>query len=824
MGEMFVCFVFLCLLNYGDSGGLHLQGDYIISGWFPLHNSDSTLPPTPYLTDCTQGLTNKHGYHLVQAFRYAVDEINNGTQNKLLLPGVTLGYRTYDLCSLPASNLATLDLLAQQDDSSVVESRTVAVIGPDSSSYSFTPATALGAFLIPQISYEATNELLSNKILYPAFFRTIPSDKNQVSAMIQILVRFNWTWIALLASDNSYGLQGMQGLSQQASLYNLCIAYQAVIPAVTNKTKQYMQDMVKHILKSKVNTIVVFANKRRAAGFFPFVIDQNVTGKVWIGTEDWSEASTVSSIPGISTIGTVLGIAVQHTEFSGLDDFERLSVPRLQDTSLNSPINHSVPCMQNTNLYEIAIQGFSMSQYDVVSSFNVYKAVYAVAHALHNILHCDSGLCQKYKVQPWEVFHQLKQVRFSIRNTSFYFDKNGDPPTGYDIVTWVWTDGQWSFKVVGNYSPAPTELQLDASQIKWTGQVSPVTKVPESLCSPECPYGHRKLLTGQHKCCFDCMACPAATFLNKTGYTFCQACARDYWSEEESETCKKRAELYLLWGAPLTTALLIYLGVTLFLTLGTAVIFLFNLSTPIVKSAGGKTCLLMLASLTVASCSTLCHFSRPSQIGCLLKQPLFIISFTVCLACVTVRSFQVVCIFKWSSKLPRSYETWAKNRGPEMFIFITTVVEVFISLLRMLLDPPFPSRDYDFYNDSIILECSKTMSLGAFAELFFVCVLSLICFCLSYMGKDLPANYNEAKCITFSLMIYMISWITFFTAYCISRGSFAMALNIGAILFSVLGILGGYFLPKVYIILLKPQLNTAAHFQNCIQMYTMSKQ
>ncbi|RXN02653.1 taste receptor type 1 member 1 [Labeo rohita] len=555
-----------------------------------------------------RGLTNMHGYHLVQAFRYAVDEINNVTQNKQLLPGVTLGYQTYDLCSLLASNLATLDLLAQQDNSSVVDSPTVAIIGPDSSSYSFTPAGALGAFLVPQISYEATNELLSNKVLYPAFFRTIPSDKNQVNAMLQILVRFNWTWIALLA----------------------------VIPAVTDKTKQYMQDMVKNILKTKVNTIVVFASKRRVAGFFPFVIEQNVTGKVWIGTEDWSVAST----------------------------------------------------------------------YDTVSAFNVYKAVYAVAHALHNILHCDSGLCQKYKVQPWEVFHQLKQVQFSIRNTSVYFDKNGDPPTGYDIVTWVWTDSRWSFKVVGNYSPGQTELQLDASQIKWAGQVSLETRVPESLCSPECPYGHRKLMTGQHKCCFDCMACPAATFLNKTGYTFCQACDKDYWSESESETCLRRAELYLPWGAPLTTALLIYLGFTLFLTLGTAVIFLFNLSTPVVKSAGGKTCLLMLASLTVASCSTLCHFNRPSQIGCLLKQPLFIISFTVCLACVTVRSFQVVCIFKWSSKLPRSYETWAKNRGPEIFIFITTVVEVFISLLRMLLDPPFPSRDYDFYSDSIILECT----------------------------------------------------------------------------------------------------------------------
>lgn len=92
-----------------------------------------------------------HGYHLVQAFRYAVDEINNVTQNKQLLPGVTLGYQTYDLCSLLASNLATLDLLAQQDNSSVVDSPTVAIIGPDSSSYSFTPAGALGAFLVPQV-------------------------------------------------------------------------------------------------------------------------------------------------------------------------------------------------------------------------------------------------------------------------------------------------------------------------------------------------------------------------------------------------------------------------------------------------------------------------------------------------------------------------------------------------------------------------------------------------------------------------------------------------------------------------------------------------
>lgn len=98
-----------------------------------------------------RGSTNKHGYHLVQALRYAVEEINSNITDKRLLPGVTLGYQTFDLCSLPASNLATLDLLARQRNSSGVENLAVAVIGPDSSTYSFTPAAALGAVLMPQV-------------------------------------------------------------------------------------------------------------------------------------------------------------------------------------------------------------------------------------------------------------------------------------------------------------------------------------------------------------------------------------------------------------------------------------------------------------------------------------------------------------------------------------------------------------------------------------------------------------------------------------------------------------------------------------------------
>ncbi|XP_066528463.1 taste receptor type 1 member 1 [Hoplias malabaricus] len=823
MGELLHrTLLLVCMWSICHGGGLQLKGDYTIYGMFPLHNTAQTMSPSPWLADCKQGQENKHGYHLVQAMRYTVEEINNSSGNKQLLPGITLGYQMHDTCSLSASILATVDLLAQQYNNAEVEPRALALIGPDSSDYAFTPAAALGSYLLPEISYEASNEMLSNKMLYPAFFRTIPSDKNQVDAMIQILLKFNWTWIALLGSDNSYGQQGMLSLSRQASGYDICIAYQAVIPVLSNDTRPQMRDLVKAIIKTKVNTIVVFSSKRIVSDFFPFVIEQNVTDKVWIGTEDWSIATLVSGIPGINTIGTVLGVSVKYSTFSGFQAFETQAVSKLKELSLFDNVSDLVvPCLQNTDLYTMATERYSLGSFDSDSSFNVYKAVYAVAYALRQVLNCDSGKCKKTAVQPWQLLQSLKRVRFSVRNTSVYFDENGDPPTGYDIVTWIWNGQAWSFRVVGAYNPDPPNLQMDISRIQWMGKVS---DVPVSQCSPECPYGNRELQIGQHKCCFECQACPASTFLNKTGSTSCQSCQRDQWSQVESEVCLNRTVLYLPWDAPLSLALLVLLASTLLLTLGTAVLFLLNITTPVVKSAGGRTCLLMLLSLTAASFSALCQFGKPSQPACLLKQSLFLLNFTVCLACVTVRSFQVVCIFKWSSKLPRFYETWAKNRGPEVFILVSSVVEVLISVFHLNLNTPVPSENYDLYPDSIVLECSNTLSVGALVEILYVSILSVICFWLSYMGKDLPANYNEAKCITFSLMIYMISWISFFTVYTVNRGTITMALQAAAVLFSVLGILGGYFLPKVYIILLKPQMNTTAHFQNCIQMYTMTKQ
>lgn len=250
--------------------------------------------------------------------------------------------------------------------------------------------------------------MLSNKFLYPTFFRTIPSDKNQVAAMIQILVRFNWTWIAVIGSDNAYGLAGMQSLSQQAPEHGICIAYQAVIPSFNTDTVQTMRNIVEGILMTKVNTIVAFSSKSKLSAFFPFVLEQNMTEKVWIGTEDWSASSLISDIPGIHTIGTVIGVSVKYAAIRGFEGFEQKVVEaslQHNDTQQDFNVNMSSrsDCLHSATLYSLAKNSFSLDKYDMTSSFNVYKAVYAVAHALHQALGCEDGECRKITMQPWEV-------------------------------------------------------------------------------------------------------------------------------------------------------------------------------------------------------------------------------------------------------------------------------------------------------------------------------------------------------------------------------------------------------------------------------------
>ncbi|KAM9687703.1 taste receptor type 1 member 1 [Trichechus inunguis] len=801
-----------------SSPDFSLPGDYIIAGLFPLHGESPGVRRKPEVTLCDRPNNfSGHGYHLFQAMRLAIEQINNSTS---LLPNVTLGYELYDVCSESAVVYAVLSVLTPRgmrhieihQNLSYFSPKVVAVIGPDTTSHAATAAAMLSPFLVPVISYEASSMMLSTKRQYPSFLRMIPSDKNQVKTMVLLLQRFGWVWISLVGSNGDYGQVGVQELEEQASRKGICIAFKGIMPYSARAGDEKMRGMIHDLAQVRTTVVVVYAGRQLAKVFFESVVLAKLTDKVWVASADWAISSHITEMPGIRDIGTVLGVAIQQRVVLGLKDFEEAYVRADKGVLRSCPQGSWCSsnqlcrkCWTFTRDKMPTLGTFSMS-----SAYSSYRAVYAVAYGLHQLLGCPSGACSVGLVYPWQLLQQIQKDNLTFNN-------HGNLLGGYDIITWDWSGPEWSFRVIGSSTWSPVRLDINKTKIQWHRKNN---QVPKSVCNKNCSKGYRRMVTGVHHCCFTCVSCEAGTFLNESDLYHCQPCGKEEWAPQGSQTCFPRTVVFLTWHNPISWVLLAANTLLLLLLGGTAGLFAWHFDTPVVKSAGGRLCFLMLGSLAVGSCSLYCFFGEPTLSTCLLRLAPFALGFTIFLSCLTIRSFQLVFIFKFSAKVPTFYHAWVQNHGAGLFVVLSSMAQLLICLTWLVVWTPLPTREYEHFPQLVMLECTQANSLGFILSFAYNGLLSVSAFACSYLGKDLPENYNEAKCVTFSLLLNFVSWITFFTTASVYQGRYLPIVNVLAVLSSLCGGFSGYFLPKCYVILRRPDLNSTEHFQASIQDYT----
>ncbi|XP_055076368.2 taste receptor type 1 member 1-like [Misgurnus anguillicaudatus] len=302
----------------------------------------------------------------------------------------------------------------------------------------------------------------------------------------------------------------------------------------------------------------------------------------------------------------------------------------------------------------------------------------------------------------------------------------------------------------------------------------------------------------------------------------CYPCAESEWSDEGSTTCKRRSVVYLQF-TEISSILVIFSTVCLItLLIFIFCLFAYNYNTPVVRSAGGNMCFLMLGCLVMSSISVFFFFGQPTSVHCILRNFMFSFFFTICLSCLTVRSFQIVCVFKMAAGFPILHSLWVKHNGQWLFIVFSTSVHFISCVLWATVSPDHPVKDLLTFNDQIMLICERRNTVTMSLVLFISWFLGFLCISFSYMGRDLPKSYNEAKIITFSLLLYYLSWITYYTIYLTFKSKYVLLLNAFAQITSIYGILFSYFIPKSYIMLFQPKKNTAAYFQTTIQNYTQT--
>ncbi|XP_064158567.1 extracellular calcium-sensing receptor-like [Anguilla rostrata] len=813
---------------------LSKEGDIIIGGILPFHSSwkdrelSYTHAPQPLL--CTN--LNLRAFQFAQAMIFAIEEINNSTD---LLPGISLGYKIYDSCGSSATAvMAGLALTnGYQDSASAAPcSKTAAVqaiIGETSSSPTVAISTSIGPFHIPLISHFATCACLSDKTKHPSFLRTIPSDYYQSRALAQLVKHFGWTWVGALCSDNDYGINGMAAFLKAAKQHGVCIEYSE--PIFRTFSKEKFLRVVKIIKQSSSKVIVAFLSHLDMDVLLHELALHNVTGYQWIGSESWISDSYIAKVEGHHVLSGAIGFSIPKAKVTGLQDFLLNVLPLNSSGSViftkfwetlfgckfpsGSTSENAKECTGTEDLSEIDNTYTDLSLMQIFN--NVYKGVYAVAHAFQEIFTCNNDAhlsnrqtCfKKVLPEPWKLLQHLKKVHFKTKEgEEVYFDENGDPAAKYELVNWQQNSkGEIEFATVGFYDtsfPVEERLTLSNVSIMWAQNTQ---QVPVSVCSESCPPGTWKAVQrGKPVCCYDCVPCAEGEISNTTDSITCVPCHPENWSNKRRNECILKETEYLSYQE-IMGILLAALSLLGTCTTSIVVIIFFRYRhTPIVKANNSELSFLLLFSLKLCFLCSLTFIGRPSEWSCMLRHTAFGITFVLCISCVLGKTIVVLMAFR--ATLPGSnVMKWFGPLQQRMSVLAFTLIQVFICVLWLTISPPFPNKNMKHYKEKIILECDVGSAVGFWAVLGYIGLLSILCFILAFLARKLPDNFNEAKLITFSMLIFCAVWITFIPAYVSSPGKFTVAVEIFAILASSFGMLCCIFIPKCYIILLKPDKN-----------------
>lgn len=271
-----------------------------------------------------------------------------------------------------------------------------------------------------QISHFATCACLSNRNDFPSFFRTIPSDYYQSRALAQLVKHFGWTWVGAISNANDYGLNGITMFISAAQEEGVCVEYSVAFERTSPSRK--IDQVVELIKRSTSRVIMAFMSHREIKVLIKELDLQNVTGLQWIGSDAWITDDSLTDGPEhLALIGSV-GFTVPRVSLAGLGDFlqqvnpsqfpHSIFLKEFWESVFNcslSPGEHLRTCDGSENLRNVKNSFTDVS--DLRFTNNVYKAVYAVAHALNDLMSCkrhssqgsNSSCSEMYPVQPWEV-------------------------------------------------------------------------------------------------------------------------------------------------------------------------------------------------------------------------------------------------------------------------------------------------------------------------------------------------------------------------------------------------------------------------------------
>ncbi|XP_063320679.1 glutamate receptor, metabotropic 6a isoform X1 [Pelmatolapia mariae] len=837
---------------------IKIPGDITLGGLFPIHARG------PHGVNCGE-LKKEKGIHRMEAMLYALDQINSDPE---LLPNITLGARILDTCSRDTyaleQSLTFVQALIQKDTSDIRCSngeppiirkpeRVVGVIGASASSVSIMVANILRLFEIPQVSYASTAPELSDNNRYDYFSRVVPPDSYQAQAMLDIVKALGWNYVSTLASEGNYGESGVDAfmqISREAgtqsflltcvfflicpSLGNLflfmsggvCIAQSVKIPR--EPTAGEFDKIIKRLMEtSNARGVIIFANEDDIKRVLEAAERANLTGHfLFVGSDSWgAKSSPVTELEDVAE-----GAVTILPKRASIDGFDQYFMTRSLENNrrniwfaefweddfrckLTRPGIKLDPDKKKCTGDE-RIGRDSLYEQEGKVQF-VIDAVYAMAHALHN-MHQDlcpgsSGVCNNMDpVEGQVLLNYIRTVNFNgSAGTSVLFNENGDAPGRYDIFQFQMTNHSHpGYHVIGQWT---NNLRLNLEEMQWSGGDR---SIPESICSFPCKPGERKKMVKGVPCCWHCELCD--------GYQYqldefnCETCPSDMRPVPNRTACRPTPIIKLEWNSPwaLVPASLAMLGILA--TSAVVITFIRFNETPIVRASGRELSYVLLTGIFLIYLITFLMIAEPGVVVCAFRRLLLGLGMAITYSAMLTKTNRIYRIFE-QGKRSVTPPKFISPTSQLVITFILISVQVLGVFVWFGVVPPHTIIDYDELrppNPDLargILKCDMS-DLSIICCLSYSIVLMVTCTVYAVKSRGVPETFNEAKPIGFTMYTTCIVWLAFVpiffgTAQSTEKMFIQTATLTVSMSLSASVSLGMLYMPKVYVIIFHPEQN-----------------
>ncbi|XP_070592615.1 vomeronasal type-2 receptor 26-like [Erythrolamprus reginae] len=780
-------------ISLADQISLNVSADGSVNYWNPeVHE---------FSGDKLNNSFKPYTFKGIERFIFTIQEI---TKNIQFQSNLTLGYNIHDnyLNTIGTSEVL-LDMLSTgkanvPNYSCGRKDNILALLDAADREISIQMSTLVGPYKVPQISHRIASETVSDKSKFPFFHRMLLKEGFQYSAIVRVLLHFRWTLIGLLAPDTDEGNNFLRTFPHLLFRNGICVVISQQfsmsgypVPFRDSSFSQWKQ----------VNVFVHFTEHIIVSSTFHIfhltldILSGPIREKIWITTSlgnykigyngyhkyihsIWSFEFMQKRSPNYGAFEPFSFVDSQYEEKNFQCSFLKnvFSVKGRKRCTQKSPVET-----------EHELNGILVENSD-----SVYIIFMTLAHVLMVAYSSRSWRRRKEaqetmespRLQPWQ-FHPFleKNEFYNLSHWNIYMDDNREMVADMDIEFMVITpEGDSMKRKLGNIEKE--RIIINNIALSWLNLLN--KSLPQSQCVESCHPGFvKQKREGEPACCYDCIPCPEGTISITEDSEKCSKCPDEKYPVEDRIQCT---------------------GLVL-------IIFIKQQETPIVKANNRNLSYILLVSLLLCFLCPFLFVGQPRKITCLLRQTVFSIIFSVAVSSLLAKTITVVLAFL-ATKPGNRVKRWLGKSLANSLILSCSSVQIMICSIWLGFSPPFCDSNFHSQPGEIILQCNEGSVFMFYITLSYLGFLAAICFTMAFLARNLPGSFNEAKLITFSMLVFCNVWVSFLPTYLSTKGKYMVAVQVFSILASSAGLLVCIFIPKCYIIILRPDLNTKEHLTN----------